>query len=130
MYLSLERILFQFLALVNQIIQFILIKVFLSFICWGSLVDSLFCIIHISFLPCTGNYQVSLKKKVPSTNQTYLWHKCIRYINLNRNQRLVKSGILHLLAPKNLLIYKSFIEGKWSRGHLLLKGFESNNVWS
>ena len=29
MCLSLERILFQFLALVNQIIQFILIKVFL-----------------------------------------------------------------------------------------------------
>ena len=71
------------------------------------------------------NNHVSLNKKVPSTNKTFLWHLCLGHINLNRIQRLVKSGTLHSIVSKDLLVCESYIQGKkWPRGLLLLKGLK------
>ena len=52
------------------------------FIGSGILVDNLFCITLISLLYVVENNHISLKNKVPSTNQTYLWHLCLDHINL------------------------------------------------
>ena len=45
-----------------------------SFICLGILVDKLFHTTPISLLFVVENNHVSLKRKVPSTNHTYLWY--------------------------------------------------------
>ena len=45
-----------------------------SFICLGILVDKLFHTTPISLLFVVENNHVSLKRKIPSTNHTYLWH--------------------------------------------------------
>ena len=66
-----------------------------SFILLGLLVDNLLRITPISILLCVENYHISLKRKMPSTNQRYLWHICLSHINLNRIQRLVESTALH-----------------------------------
>ena len=39
----------------------------------------------------------SLKRKLPSTNDAYLWHLCLGHINSNRIQRLIKDGLLEPL---------------------------------
>lgn len=108
----------------NVIIQFTSIKVFLlerrihlfAQTCW---------LTPISILPCVENYQISLKKKVPNTNQAYLQHLCLGHINLNKIQRLIKSGILHSLVPKDLLICESCIEGKMSKMPFIAKGIRA-----
>ena len=43
-----------------------------SFILLGLLVDNLLRITPISILLCVENYHISLKRKMPSTNQRYL----------------------------------------------------------
>ena len=69
------------------------------FICSGMLVDNLFHITLVSLLLLFLNNYVLLKRKVLRTNQIYLSHLLLSYINLNRIQRLVKLGALHLLVP-------------------------------
>ena len=75
-----------------------------SFIYLGMLVDNLFCITLTSLLSVVENNHVSLKRKVPSTNQTYLWHLCLGNTNLNRIQRPVKYGALHSIVPEDFLV--------------------------
>ena len=74
------------------------------FICSTILVIILFRITPMSLLYAIENNYALLKKKVPSTNQTYIWHLLLGHINLNRIQRLVKSIALHSLVPKDLLV--------------------------
>ena len=74
--------------------------------------DNLFHITHVSLLSIVENNHVSFKKKVTSTNKTFLSHLCLGHINLNKIQRLAKFGALHSLVPEDLLICESCIEGK------------------
>ena len=90
------------------------------------LADNLFPITPISLVFVVKNNHVSLKRKVPSTNRTYLWHLWLGHINLNMIQRLVKSGTLHSLLLKDLLVCKSYIEGKITKR--LLKALKTKNV--
>ena len=45
-----------------------------------------------------------------------------RSLNLNRIQRLVKSGTLHSLVPEDLLRCESYIEGKMTKNPFIAKG--------
>ena len=83
-----------------------------SFICSDPLVDNLIHITPISILPCVENHHISLKRNIPTTNQTYLWHLYLSHINLNKIQRLVKFGTLYSLVLKDLPVFESYIEGK------------------
>ena len=42
------------------------------FICWGSLVDNLYCVTPLIFLPSNENYHILRKRKEHSINQTQL----------------------------------------------------------
>ena len=86
------------------------------------LVDNLFYITPILLLSIIENNHVSLKRKVANTNHTFLWHLSLGHINLNSIQRLVKSGSLHSLVPKDLPVYESFIEGNMTKRSFTLKG--------
>ena len=55
-----------------------------SFIFLDPLVDNLYHTIPSYILPCVENSHISLKRKVPRTNQMYLWHLSLGHINLNR----------------------------------------------
>ena len=70
-----------------------------SFIWSILLINNLFSIIPIFILSCVKNTHILLKMKISSTNQIYLWHICLGYINLNRTQRLVKFRTLYSLFP-------------------------------
>ena len=131
MYLSLERIwiLNSSLNKSNCLVCFnknVFIRKNVSFIFSSILVDNLFHIrssyIIVSIIE---NNQISFKRKVPSNNQTYLWHLCLGYINLNRIQRLVKSRALHSLVPQGIPTCESYIEGKITKRH-----FTSKVVWA
>ena len=89
------------------------------------LVDNLFRITPKSLLSIVENNHVSLKRKVHSTNQTYLWHLRLGHINLNRIQRLVKFGTLHSLVLKDLPICKPCIEGKMTKRPFTAKGYKA-----
>ena len=93
-----------------------------SFICSKSLIDSLYRVIPLSFLPSNENYHTSQKRKEPSTNQTQLWHLRLGHINLNRIQRLVKFGILPSLILEDLPFCESCIEGKMTKRLFTAKG--------
>ena len=83
-----------------------------SFICSSILVNDFFRITPISLLYVVKNNHVSLKRKTPSINQTYLWHLHLGHINLNRIQWLVKFGALHSLVLEGLLVCECYIKGK------------------
>ena len=55
---------------------------------------------------------VPSKRKEPSSNPTRLWHMRLGHINLNRNDRLVKDGILDNLVLEPMLVYEYCIEGR------------------
>ena len=76
------------------------------------MVDNLFQITLISIFHVVKNHHISLKKKMYSTNQTYLWHLHLGHINLNKIQRVVNSRTLHLLVPEYFEVYESYLEGK------------------
>ena len=65
------------------------------FICSGNIVDGLYILtldkheLHNSELDHNSHIK-SLKRKFPSTNEAYLWHLRLDYINSNRIQRLIK----------------------------------------
>ena len=78
----------------NYIVFFnnqVIIKMNDLFICSGSLVDNLYHMTLLSLFPSNENNHISLKRKEPNTNQTYLWHLHLSHINLYKIQRLVKS---------------------------------------
>ena len=89
------------------------------------MIDSLYCVISLSVLPSNKNYHISQKMKKPNTNQTQLWHLGLDHINLNRIQRLVKSGILPSLIPEDLPICKSCIKGKVTKRTFTAKGYKA-----
>ena len=109
-----------------------------SFICSNMLVDNLFCITPTSLLSIVKNNHVSLKRKVSSTNQTYIWHLRLGHTNLNRIQILVKSGILHFLISENLPICESSIESTMIKRSFTAKGVRAKeclklvhtNMWT
>ena len=92
-----------------------------SFIYLGMLVENLFHITpnYLSFI--VENNHVSLKRKTPSMNQTYLWHLCLGHINLNRIKRLVNSRVLCLIVPEDLSVCESCIEGKMTKRPFIAK---------
>ena len=59
--------------------------------------------------PKTKQQQISLE------NEKYLWHLKLGHINLNRIDRLVKSGPLSELKVGTLPVYKSCLEGKMTK---------------
>ena len=99
MYLPLEGIFISVSSLVKDgysvlFNDYVIIKLNKRFICFGTLMDNLYIIKHISpslqqnelnntnVLPC--------KRKEPSQiNQTYLLHLCLSHINLKWISRLV-----------------------------------------
>ena len=68
---------------------------------------------------------ISQKNKNPSTNQTQFWYLRLGHINLNRIQRLVKSGILPSLIPEDLPVCESYIEGKMTKRPFTAKGYRA-----
>ena len=54
----------------------------------------------------------SLKRKFPSTNDAYLWHLRLGYINSNMIQRLIKDGLLEPLDFDGFLVCESFWRAK------------------
>ena len=91
------------------------------------MIDSLYCVISLSVLPSNKNYHISQKIKKPNTNQTRLWNLGLGHINLNRIQRLVKSGILPSLIPEDLPICKSCIKGKVTKRTFTVKGYRAKD---
>ena len=63
---------------------------------------------------------LSNKKRV--SNKTYLWHLRLGYINSNRIQGLVKSGILSSLIFEPIPICESCLEGKMTKRPFKAKG--------
>ena len=63
--------------------------------------------------------------KEPRTNQTQLWHLRLGHINLNRIQRLVKSGILISLILKDLPVCESCIECKMAKRPFTTKEYRT-----
>ena len=64
----------------------------------------------------------SLKRKFPSTNDAYLWHLRLGYINPNRIQRLIKDGLLEPLDFDGFLVCESCLEGKMTKRLFNAKG--------
>lgn len=117
---SLERIWFQFFNLnkSNYLVYFnenIFIRNNNAFIFSGPLVNNLFHITFVFLLSIGENHHISLKRKIPSTNQTYSRHPHLSHINPNRIQILVKIGTLHSLFLENLLVCESYIKGLTKR---------------
>ena len=67
---------------------------------------------------------ISHKKKI-SINQTQLWHLRLSHINLNRIQRLVKSGILYFLILEDFPVCESCIESKMIKRPFTTKGYRA-----
>ena len=72
------------------------------FIYSGNIVDSLYILtpdkheLYNSELD-NNSHVKSLKRKLPSTSDAYLWHLRLGHINSNRIQRLIKDGLLEPL---------------------------------
>ena len=72
------------------------------FICSGNIVDSPYILtpdkheLYNSELD-NNSHVKSLKRKLPSTSDAYLWHLYLGHINSNRIQRLIKDGLLEPL---------------------------------
>ena len=72
------------------------------FICYGNIVDGLYILtpdkheLYNSELD-NNSHVKSLKRKLPSTSDAYLWHLRLGHINSKRIQRLIKDGLLEPL---------------------------------
>ena len=72
------------------------------FICYGNIVDGLYILtpdkheLYNSELD-NNSHVKSLKRKLPSTSDAYLWHLRLGHINSNMIQRLIKDGLLEPL---------------------------------
>ena len=95
----------------------IVIKKDKVFICFGNIVDGLYILtpnkheLYNSELD-NNSHVKSLNRKFPSTNDAYLWHLCLGYINSNKIQRLIKDGLLEPLDFDGFPISESCLEGK------------------
>ena len=87
------------------------------FIYFGNIVDGLYILtsdkyeLYNSELDNNSHVR-SLKRKLPSTNDAYLWHLCLGHINSNRIQRLLKDGLLEPLNFDGFPVCESCLEGK------------------
>ena len=70
----------------------------------------------------------SLKRKVSSTNDTYLWHLHLGHINLKRIQRLVEDGPLSSLDLEPFLQCESCLKGKMTKRPFSGKGLRSKEL--
>ena len=105
----------------------VIIKKDKVFIYSGNIVDDLYILtadkheLYNSKLDNGSNVK-SLKRKFPSTNDAYLWHLRLGYINPNRIQRLIKDGLLEPLDFDDFPICESFLEGKMTKRPFNAKG--------
>ena len=87
------------------------------FICFGNIVDGLYILtsdkyeLYNSELDNNSHVR-SLKRKLPSTNDAYLWHLHLGHINSNRIQRLLKDGLLEPLNFDGFLVCESSFGGQ------------------
>ena len=100
---------------------------FQVFICSGNIVDGLYILTpnkhELYNSELDNNFHVkSLKRKFPSTNDAYLWHLRLGYINSNMIQRLIKDGLLDPLDFDEFLICESYLEGKMTKRPFNAKG--------
>ena len=68
----------------NLILISSLRKMNYSFISLRSLVENLYHVTLLLLLLRNENNHISLKRNETNTNQTYFWHLCLSYINLNK----------------------------------------------
>ena len=59
------------------------------------------------------------------SQSTYLWHLRLGHINLNRIERLVKSGLLNKLEDNSLPPCESCLEGKMTKRSFTGKGLRA-----
>ena len=96
------------------------------FICSGNIVDGLYILttdkheLYNSELDHNSHVK-SLKRKFPSTNEAYLWHLHLGYINLNRIQRLIKDGLLEPMDFDGFPVCESCLEGKMTKRYFNAK---------
>ena len=57
-----------------------------------------------------------------NTNKTYLCHLHLGHINLNKIQRVVKSGTLHSLVLEDFQVHESYLRGKMTKRPFNTKG--------
>ena len=57
------------------------------------------------------------RQKISPKNETYLWHIRLGHINLERIDKLVKSGPLSELKVGTLPICESCLEGKMTKSY-------------
>ena len=72
----------------------------------------------------TAETQTKLRRVSQST---YLWHLRLGHINLNRIERLVKSGLLNKLEDNSLPPCESCLEGKMTKRSFTGKGLRVKN---
>ena len=112
---------------VSYLFNKVLIRKNDSFICSSPLVDNLFHITPISILYVVENYHISLKRKISNTNQTYLWLLRLGHINLNKIQRVVKSGTLYSVVLEDFQVYESYLKGKMTKRPFNTKGVKAKD---
>jgi hypothetical protein len=87
------------------------------FMCSDIIIDGLYIItldsyvVNNSVIEPTHN-ALSLKRKIPSTNEAYLWHLRLGHINSKSIQRLVNDGFLTLMDFQDYPVCESCLEGK------------------
>ena len=97
------------------------------FICSINIVDGLYILTHdkhelYNFELDNDSYVKSLKRKFPSTNDAYLWHLHLGYINPNRIQRLIKDRLLEPLDFDEFSVCEFCLEGKMTKRPFNAKG--------
>ena len=97
------------------------------FICSGNIVDGLYILTpdkHVLYKSKLDNnsHVKSLKRKLPSTSDAYLWHLRLGHINSNKIQRLIKDGLLEPLDFGGFPVCESCLEGKMNKRPFSAKG--------
>jgi len=90
------------------------------FICSGIIVDCFYIITPDSYVVNNSvleptHHALSLKRKIPSTNEAYLWHLRLGHINSKRIQRLVNDGFLNPMDFQDYRVCESCLQGKMSK---------------
>ena len=70
----------------------------------------------------------SLKRKFPSTSDTYLWHLHLGHVNSNRIQRLIKDSLLEPIDFDDFLVCESCLEGKMIKRPFNAKGRRAQDL--
>ena len=97
------------------------------FICFGNIVDDLYILTpdkheyYNSELDYNSHVK-SLKRKLPSTNEAYLWHMRLGHINPNKILRLIKDGLLEPLDFDEFTVCESCLDGKMTKQPFNAKG--------